>query len=116
MPTTMWSIPSGNGGSSGVPSTVWRSGTGTGVSRPGSACSGVGSAVFFENSMGARPLVRRGGPRRAIHPARYTLDGDLLPEGAEALLGDAAELREVTARGDEAAPGRDGERAERAVR
>ena len=44
IPKIACSVPSGNGGPIGVPRTRCRPGT-IGVSRPGSASSGVGSAV-----------------------------------------------------------------------
>src|SRR5512133_4338842 len=47
MPTTSCSMPSGNGGCSGVPSTSCRSGTCIACSRPGSASSGVICSAFF---------------------------------------------------------------------
>ena len=48
MPKTARSVSSGKGGSSGVPSTKWRSGTANGrVSRPGSASSGSGMSVLW---------------------------------------------------------------------
>src|SRR5581483_5702283 len=47
MPKIACSVPSGNGGASGVPSTRWRPGGTTGVSRPGSASSGAGNSVCF---------------------------------------------------------------------
>ena len=50
-PTWTVSTPSGNGGTSGVPSTVWRSGTAIGVSRPGSASAAEGISDFLENSI-----------------------------------------------------------------
>ena len=42
MPKTARSVPSGTGGPIGVERTRWRPGTRIGVSRPGSASSGVG--------------------------------------------------------------------------
>ena len=52
-PRPSWtvSIPRGTAGTSGVPSTVWRSGTAIGVSRPGSASAGEGISDFLENSI-----------------------------------------------------------------
>src|SRR5262245_54899616 len=47
MPNTARSVSSGNGGSSGVPSTKCVSGTGIGVSRPGSASSAAGISVLW---------------------------------------------------------------------
>src|SRR5262245_8399519 len=51
MPNSASSAPSGKGGSSGVPSTSWRAGTGIRASRPRRASSGPGIRVFVvENS------------------------------------------------------------------
>src|SRR5215208_1386485 len=50
MPKIAVSTPSGNGASSGMPSTKWVSGTWKGrVSRPGSAAAGSGIAVLSRN-------------------------------------------------------------------
>jgi hypothetical protein len=45
IPKIARSIPSGNGGPMGVPRTRWVPGATIGLSRPGSASSGAGSAV-----------------------------------------------------------------------
>ena len=45
------SLPSGYGGVNGVPSTACRSGTGIGVSRPGSASSALTICVFRNPKM-----------------------------------------------------------------
>src|SRR5215213_8022296 len=67
MPKTAVSTPSGNGGSSGVPSTKWVSGTAKGwVSRPGSASAGSGIAVLSRN----RKLI----PPRVVSAAPMELD------------------------------------------
>ena len=47
MPNSAISIPSGNGGSNGLPFTKCISGTGTRMSRPGSASSGEGISICF---------------------------------------------------------------------
>ncbi len=49
IPTISCWNPSGNGGSSGVPSTKCSSGTGISSSRPGSASSGAMTLVCFVN-------------------------------------------------------------------
>src|SRR5262249_23052964 len=46
-PNRASSLPSGNGGTIRLPLTWWRSGTGIGSRRPGSASSRVGMSVFF---------------------------------------------------------------------
>ena len=50
MPNSARSMPSGNGGSSGLPLTMCASGTGMRAVRPGSASSGEGISIFFWNS------------------------------------------------------------------
>src|SRR5687768_5361478 len=71
MPTTSVSMPSGNGGTSGVPSTSWLCCTRIGVSRPGSARSGSIIFVFSRN----RNMSRRVVPRcyRDLTRAAFTL-------------------------------------------
>src|SRR5262245_33473477 len=50
MPNTARSRPSGNGGSSGVPSTKWRDGTGMRSARPGNASAADGTLSLRPNS------------------------------------------------------------------
>src|SRR3954452_8486495 len=64
MPNTARSVPSGNGGSSGVPSTKWRSGTGIFSSRPGRASSGAGMAVLCPSSLSSTSTSLRGEERQ----------------------------------------------------
>src|SRR4051812_49972323 len=77
MPKTARSRPSGNGGSSGVPSTQWRSGTRMRSGRPGRASSGAIIEVLSRKKSMPPPYPRapRGGIRRA---RRLALRGGLM--------------------------------------
>src|SRR3954468_22705855 len=74
MPTTSCSRPSGKGGSSGVPSTSWRDGTGILASRPGSASPGSGRRSFARVKSMMRgestpPAIRYAGSARTTRTA-----------------------------------------------
>src|SRR5437660_12521489 len=53
MANTAVSMPSGNGGVSGVPNTRWVSVTGIACDRPGSASSAVGMRVWWRPNIGS---------------------------------------------------------------
>src|SRR4051794_11491684 len=64
MPNTARSVPSGNGGSSGVPGTKCFSGPRGFSSRPGSASSGAGMVVLFPSRRSSTALSLRSEQRQ----------------------------------------------------
>src|SRR3954468_20997008 len=88
MPKIAVSTPSGKGGSSGVPSTKWVSGTSKGrLSRPGSASAGSGIAVLSRKRklMSIQGNVRAANGtklfRARTHRRALSRDDQRAPEG-----------------------------------
>src|SRR5919109_4254146 len=88
MPKIAVSTPSGKGGSSGVPSTKWVSGTWKGrVSRPGSASAASGIAVLSRNRKlisiegNVRPADGTGLFRAGPHGRALSRDHQRAPQG-----------------------------------
>src|SRR4051812_3364158 len=93
IPNSARSVPSGKGGSSGVPSTKWRSGTTIFSSRPGSASSGAGSLVLLRSRFSSTDLSLRGEEREiglALSSEHREVD---LGAGDAARLGERPGLR-----------------------
>ena len=70
MPTTSTSLPSGQGGVIGVPSTRCSAATGIGVGRPGRASSGATMTGVFQPKNMARAYRRAAFEDRLRRPAR----------------------------------------------
>src|SRR3954447_21667670 len=105
MPNTARSVPSGKGGSSGVPSTKWRSGTRIFSSRPGSASSAAGMVVLFPSSLSSTYTSLRGEQlqiRLSLAAQHRQVD---LCAGDPTRLGEPPRLRLDHLRGEHAAAG-----------